>query len=286
MGIDKSSRQSGKRRPGPFGPAEALLPEGQESATIPEDTPAWDALDRMRDNNYSQLPVLGQDGEVVGVFSWRSFAIRTLDYKGQKVDACELTVADCMDPAEFIPADDYIDTNRATDWSEIDHILVGEPKDLKGVLTTSDVFGRLNDFAEAFVLLYEIELDLRDVFQVVLTKEQLEQLYQDLSPPNARPIRAIADFVFSQYVEVITDRSRWPIFELFFRTTRDSVRVDLTGINELRNVVFHFRRQVVPRDTDVLRRFRDRFRMRMNAYRRRQEAEDAFGASDATSTTP
>jgi hypothetical protein len=81
-----------------------------------------------------------------------------------------------MEPAEYIHADDYIDTIRATDWGAIDHILVGGPTDL----TTSDVFGRLNDFAEAFVLLYEIELDLRDSLQVVNTKAQLGQRYRDL----------------------------------------------------------------------------------------------------------
>jgi CBS domain-containing protein len=69
MNTQSDQRTKTSRRPGPFGPAEALLPEGQEPATIPEDTPAWDALDRMRDNNYSQLPVVGQDLEVVGVFS-------------------------------------------------------------------------------------------------------------------------------------------------------------------------------------------------------------------------
>lgn len=46
----------------------------------------------------------------------------------------------------------YIDT--ATDWSEIDHVLVGTETDLMGILCVADVFARLNNFAEASVLLY------------------------------------------------------------------------------------------------------------------------------------
>jgi hypothetical protein len=219
----------------------------------------------MRDSNFSQLPVIDDNGHVVGVFSWKCFAMRTLDYRGHKVDPCELTVADCMEPAEFIPADDYIDTNRATDWGEIDHILVGDTEELVGVLTTADVFGRLTDFAEAFVLLYEIELDLRDLFVSVYSPEQLNQLFEQLSPENAPPIRALHDMSFSQYVQVISNRDRWQGFEPVLKTSREAANADLRRINELRNTVFHFRRQVLPRDTDALRRYRDRLRMRLNA---------------------
>ena len=272
MGVERSSTRSRKRRPGPFGPAEALLSENHEPVTVREDALAWDALDRMIDTGFSQLPVIGEHGDVIGVFSFRSYAIRTLDYRGQKVDATELTVADSMDRPEFIPPDDYIDTNRATDWGRIDYILVGAHADLRGVLTTSDVFGRLTDFAEAFVLLYEIELDLRDVIQMVLPRAELEAVFQELSPPNSRPVRSLEDFQFGQYVGLITNKARWPQFEQLFRSSRDATLVDLNRVNDLRNVVFHFRRQVTPRDNDAMRRFRNRLRMRIRMYQRKLHA--------------
>ncbi len=54
------------RRPGPFGPAWALLPKGQEVLSVDESTPAYDALDRMMDTGYSQLPVTSE-----GRIHWR-----------------------------------------------------------------------------------------------------------------------------------------------------------------------------------------------------------------------
>ena len=276
-----SSGRPERRRPGPFGPAEALLSENHVPITVREDTLAWDALDRMMDTSFSQLPVVDEHGHVIGVFSYRSYAIRTLEFRGQKVDATELTVAECMERAEFIPPDDYIDTNRATDWGQIDYILVGERIDLKGVLTTSDVFGRLTDFAEAFVLLYEIELDLRDVIQMVLSAAELQAVFQELSPPNSRPVQSLEDFQFGQYVGLITNKSRWPQFEQLFRSTRDATLVDLNRVNDLRNVVFHFRRQVTTRDTDRMRRFRDRLRMRMEQYHRTRSSDPSQPGTQA-----
>ena len=171
-----------------------------------------------------------------------------------------------MEPAEFIPADDYIDTNWATDWGEIDYILVGNVEELVGVLTTADVFGRLTDFAEAFVLLYEIELDLRDLIASVHGPEQLNQLFKELSPEKAPPISALHHMTFGQYVQVISNRKRWQVFEAVLKTSREAATADLRRINDLRNAVFHFRRQILPRDTDALRRFRDRLRMRINVH--------------------
>ncbi|MDP6478815.1 MAG: hypothetical protein QGI75_02090 [Phycisphaerales bacterium] len=52
-----------------------------------------------------------------------------------------------MEEAVFISPETYIDTDRATDWSEVDYVLVGCPETIIDVLTVSDVSGRLDDFA-------------------------------------------------------------------------------------------------------------------------------------------
>lgn len=43
-------------------------------------------------------------------------------------------------------------------------------------------------------------------------------------------------------------------------------------INDLRNIVFHFRRGVTPRDTDRLRRFRDKLRYNRELYHFKQRS--------------
>lgn len=251
-----------KRRRGPFGPAEALLPQDQQILTLEESTPASDAIERMVDNGFSQIPVTNVDRRIVGVFSWQSFGKRVADLRSTKIKAMELPLRLLMEPAKFIKPDVYIDTE--TDWDNIDYVLVSEDDrldSLKGILCIADVFGRLNDFAEAFVLLFEIEHEIRDLIRDVLNPSELQKLIGNMSlPPNARPPESLRDFSFSQYSQLMCNKNNWTLFEPVFRSMRELVNTDLADINDLRNTVFHFRRGITPKDTDRLRRFRDRLR--------------------------
>ena len=42
--------------------------------------------------------------------------------------------------------------------------------------------------------------------------------------------------------------------------------MDFEKINDLRNIVFHLRRGITPRDTDRLRRFRDKLRYNRDLF--------------------
>jgi hypothetical protein len=157
------------------------------------------------------------------------------------------------------------------------------------------------------VLLFEIELEIRDLLRDLHPGEALHQLMMELSDASGEPevqaaealkelldesdplitdrtvekkvsfaigqltkaakqkargrsVRALEDFTFAQYRGVIFDADRWPRFEPIFSQPREILSLDFERINELRNDVFHFRRSIGPRDTDRLRRFRDKLR--------------------------
>jgi hypothetical protein len=54
--MQTSSGCTFRKRPGPLGPVWALLPKDQQPLIIDDDTVAQDAIDRMMENNFSQLP--------------------------------------------------------------------------------------------------------------------------------------------------------------------------------------------------------------------------------------
>lgn len=261
-----------RRRPGPFGPAWALLPKDQRIETVRLDQLAHEAIDLMIDQGYSQLPVVGREGEIIGMISHKGFSRRCLDLlPATKIDPLTLSIDEFVEAVRFIPPDTYIDTE--TDWGEIDYVLVGSPSELMGILTISDVWGRLNDFAEAFVLLYEVEHELRDLILDVAPDDELKDLIENMNlPPNSRKPESLIDFTFAQYRTLICDTKNWPRFQEMFGRPRELVNVDLETVNELRNTVFHFRRGITNVDTDRLRRFRDKLRLNREIWHQRKKS--------------
>jgi len=239
---------------------------------------------------------------VIGVFTWKSLGEWLADNHDLKLDLNTLPVRD-TDPEEaiFISEETYIDT--AMDWSKVHYVIVGSAEKPLGVLTTTDVLGRLNDFAEAFVLLYEIEHEIRDIIKMVYSPEELAEVLGELSDTSGNPeataektlrqllqsddaqdlpakvkktiehargmmdkaVRAmknrqsadgLEDLSFAQYRTIIFSKRREPDFRNAFRLRHyDMLRSEFHRINDLRNVVFHFRRAITTRDTDRLRRF-------------------------------
>ncbi len=212
-----------RRRPGPFGPAWALLPKGQRPLLIDDSTPIYDALDRMIDNNYSQLPVKNKDGKIVGVFTWKSFCKRVGDLRAIRgnLRPIDLPVKEAMEAAKFIHAEVYIDTE--TDWTDLDYVLVGSDSNLLGILSIADVLGRLNDFAEAFVLIYEIEHEVRDLIHDLCDETKFQELIIAMRlAPEARQPATLEEFTFIQYKSLICTKANWPMFEPVFDTLASS----------------------------------------------------------------
>lgn len=303
-----------RKRPGPFGPAWALLPKDQQPLLLDGATPAGSALERMVDNGFSQVPVTEKAGRIIGVFSWKSFGKRVADLHATTIKPTELPIREAMEPARFIDREVYIDTE--TDWGDIDHVLVGNDAELEGILCISDVFGRLTDFAEAFVLLYEIEHEIRDLIHDVYDDKELSEVLEAMMASANRPaievvaelkqlieekggipavgkaikllrsgsdgrLENLEDFSFSQYRSLICCEANWPRFEPVFDTMRELVNADFGEVNDLRNVVFHFRRGITPKDTDRLRRFRDRLRYDRELYARERRAMQATNSRKA-----
>ena len=185
-------------RLGPFGPAWTLLPRGQRLLSVAAETPAGHALERMEEHGWScpggQLPATRDAGgaaEVEGVSSWRSFCRASLDLShSRKLDPLTIPVEQFHDEAVFLDCETFIDT--ATEWLVRDHVLVGTPQHVEGLLTLGDAFGRLNDFAEAFVLIYEVETELRDTIAQV-AGERLGDWLGSLTRPGEEPSCARVD---------------------------------------------------------------------------------------------
>lgn len=242
----------------------SLLPEDQVLVAVRPGTTVAEAIQLMRKHGFSQLPVI-EGSEVLGVFSFRSFAVQMLEMGEMKgVPLENLTVDEFIEELRFVHIHD--DPRSIFDsLNRDDAVLVGEPNRLQGIATAMDVLHYLYRVASPFVMLMEIELSLRRLIGICVDDDELrtciknglEQQYK--GKEDEMPSR-LEEMNFNHYVQIVGDGRNWPRFEEVFGEgdwQRKRTRTKLKKIGDLRNDVFHFKRELTEKDLGILTTHRD-----------------------------
>lgn len=233
-----------------------IIPDTQEVLWVSPDTLARDAIQKMQRFGYSQLPV--KQGEaVLGIFSYRAFAMEAAKIRDSKVDLTSLTVEEFLDHERPVFArvnDDFRDYIDVLDSN--DCLVVSGPDNLIAVLTPMDVLRYLHSVAGPFVLIGEIELTLRTLIQLAtaapgVLQSCIDQVLSDKYKGRTLPT-TLEGFSFDDYVSLLRDGRTWPHFQDAFGGTRERVRARLEPVRDLRNDVFHFRRELTIEDFNRL----------------------------------
>jgi CBS domain-containing protein len=234
----------------------AVIPEQQRVTTVVAGTRAGDALGLMQRAGFSQLPVVGASGEVVGLFSLRSFATAAIALPANRRPAA-IAVEDAMIEPVWARTTDELDEQYAA-LDRLDCVLVGEPRRLLGVVTTIDVLRYLDRVAEPFVRIGELERGLRRAFQAAVDDEVLAELainaLEDryVGRDEAPPARAV-DMSLDELIAVVLHGPNWPRLQPVFGANRDVAATRLAELAGPRNAAMHFRR---PLTDDELTRIR------------------------------
>jgi predicted transcriptional regulator len=235
-----------------------IIPENQHLLTVSPETTARDAIALLLQHGYSQLPVV-TSGEVLGVFSYRSFAKRAaastmLDVTQQKSVPGDLAVEECLERFEFARVTDEM--RQVFDAMDRDNgVLIGAPEKLQGILTPMDFLRYLYQVASPFVMLSEIELTLRALIRLAVSHEELEQCavrsLAQLYGPEKVP-KSLEAMTFDNYKAIISHGENWPKFEPILGGNRTRVATKLKQLCDLRNDLFHFKREITLQDHETL----------------------------------
>ena len=151
-----------------------VLPEDQEPLFISYNTPVSNALSLMEENNYSQLIVTTGE-EVLGVFSYKSFASKLPEILVDKIDLNTFPVGEFIEQIEFIHIfEDIAKTLETIDKRDV--IFIGSPTDFKGVLTPIDLVRYLYKQSKPFFLLGEIELAIKFIISSSVDAAKLNEI--------------------------------------------------------------------------------------------------------------
>lgn len=237
-----------------------LLPECQEVLSVPPDLAAGKAIAIMKENGYSQLPVK-QGHSVLGLFTFRAFAME-VTAGDSRIDYSALPVEEFLEhetPVYARPTDEFRGLIDILDAK--DSVVVSGPENLIAILTPLDVLRYLYSIANSFVLIEEIELALRTLIRKALPRaERLQQCIGNALAEKyigREPPKRLEDMTFDEYIALLRDGRNWESFEAVLGGTRDRARGRLEPVRDLRNDVFHFRRELTVEDHERLANCRD-----------------------------
>jgi predicted transcriptional regulator len=253
----------------------SVLPVDQEIISVLPETSATEALNLLSRHGFSQLPVMiGK--QVLGLFSYRSFARTVIDLsaemQGGKIKPQEIFVEDCIDTPTYARV-----TDEFRIWFDAidkeDALLVGDPNRLQGIVTAMDILKYLYNVASPFVLIAEIELSLRALIRLAVDSDQLRTCAQtslNHYPEDLLPTE-LEDMTFGDYVGLIGDGRNWNFFEPILKGDRARTRAKLEQVRDLRNDVFHFRREITAKDYETLASLRQWMLRKSTAAEARQK---------------
>ena len=140
-------------------------------------------------------------------------------------------------------------------------VLVGGPERLLGILTPMDVLRYLYNVASPFVMVSEIELTLRALIRVVLSPEEIivcaiRSLAQHYGSEEKVP-RTLEAMTFDNYRLIVGRDETWPKFSPLLGANKNRVKAKLQQIGELRNDLFHFKREISLEDHETLSEHRN-----------------------------
>jgi hypothetical protein len=210
------------------------------------DAPLAEAITVMLTKDYSQLPVMTSDREVKGAISWRSIACRlALNKHGT-------AVRDFMDPVDILSSEaSLFDAVKVI--VEKQYVLVRATDNrIAGIVTASDVSEQFQTLSEPFLLLSEIENDLRRMLQ---ERFSLQELATAKDPADTtRTISSVHNMTFGEYIALLENPTNWT--KLSLPLDRATFARQLREIREIRNDVMHFDPDGIPgRSLLTLREF-------------------------------
>ena len=188
-----------------------------------------EAITIMMANEFDQLPVMTSTREVKGIISWKSIGIH------KQFGVVSNIVKDYMD--DHFEVKDSISIFSAIPLiMKHDCVLVrSQNKEIIGIVTPSDLNQQFLDLSESFLLVGEIENQIRRIMDGKFTADEIAS-FRD--PDDDREVNSISDLTFGEYVRLLQNEESWS--KVGLNLDRKIFTEKLDTVREIRNNVMHF----------------------------------------------
>lgn len=200
---------------------------------IENNAPLSQAIYLMTFHNYSQLPVTnnGLRG-LCGYISWETIGKATAhgvnsgvvkDYKSPSVTSLPLQT----------PLLEAISAVYKHDFA----VVTKEDQSICGIITTADISSQFLASTKPFLLLEEIENQIRCLFDDKFLLEDIKEFCTE--PERKAKLQTIDDLTFGEYIRLIEQPKNWEKLKLSNVDKTQFIK-DLQAIRDIRNDIMHF----------------------------------------------
>jgi CBS domain-containing protein len=212
---------------------------------VRQDQTIREALECMIENDFSQLPVVDKDDNLLGIISERRIT-RMYYHLIEGVSLLDLKVDHCISPAVTLPPDrDLFEAlNRLKD-NDVFAIVVVKDNKPKGILTDYDTTQFFRNLSEGLIFVEDIEFTLRQHIQKAFPDERsmMAALIATFKPDRrdpSRPAKEYEELTFYDYIQFITNERNWPKFQGIFEPMDMFIKL-MEPVRKTRNQLAHFR---------------------------------------------
>lgn len=251
------------------------LIENQSLQTVREEELVTSAIEIMIEHDFSQLPVVNHDGQLIGLVTYQSImqAARSFDLK-----LTELHVRDAwvkvkpfdIDSSLFDLLDEIQDKNA---------VVIADPGGVPiGIVTSYDTAEFLRSQTEDLIRVENIEDTIKSLIPIAYTKsgdeidhDKLGSVIERLNEaksgrtPNQQH-KEFDELTLSDYIQLLTMKSTWGFYEPVLQIKREALIELLNKIRKIRNDLAHFRTEIEPPRRAELRYFADWISRRFEEY--------------------
>lgn len=249
-------------------PIERLIKD-QALVTINEKESVRNALTKMIQNDFSQLPIVRNDGILCGLISEKSIT-RNLFHLGDKVSILNLNSVDCKEtPASISVESDVLDVLSLL--RQTSSVVIVDRQKAVGIVTNADLISYFRDYSEGLVLIEDVETTLRYCVENTLTTDEAREIaitnsFKHLAKANGGPPVTFDRMSFNDYVNLIVNKNNWIYFETLF-ANKNLFQIHMEQVRDIRNQIVHFRGRLSAVQYDLLKRSHDWLNSQQNRFK-------------------
>jgi len=240
-------------------PLKELIEGRGKPLCVTKDTKVTDALALMMEHDYSQLPIVDEDGNLCGMIS-ESAIMGMYYHTGGIVSLLDLDIGHFQtSPVTAAPGNDIFE---ALDLLQNNYaIVIIEDRKPVGILTNYDTTHFFRDVSEGLILVQDIEEALRQYIETVFFDDNrmcaaLMRAFGASKRDTTQPAHTYDELSFGQHIQLIITDENWKKFEGAFKPKQMFIQL-MDQVRDIRNQLAHFRGRLEPVQRDALLRARD-----------------------------